>query len=148
MTVTREKLHISVHMSSGCNLLATAVVQQKVYGKLDFYYDAAPFLGPEIIYNFSYIFSPTYIPTYLPMKFVVLCHLSIIGTLIKSPVCSRTYEIPKKIGIPKKTHIKFQKKRGKKLEFQKKIHMKFQIVRGKIGICRFFLNWSGFEPIY
>ena len=34
------------------------------------------------------------------------------------------------------------------MEFQKKIHMKFQIVREKIGICRFFLNWSGFEPIY
>ena len=59
-----------------------------------------------------------------------------------------TYEIPKKIGIPKKFHIKFQKNRGKNLEFQKKIHMKFQIVREKIGICRFFLNWSGFEPIY
>ena len=37
----------------------------------------------------------------------------------------RTYEIPKKIGIPKKIHIKFQKNGGKKLEFQKKIHMKF-----------------------
>ena len=34
------------------------------------------------------------------------------------------------------------------MEFQKNIHMNFQIVREKIGICRFFLNWSGFEPIY
>ena len=54
----------------------------------------------------------------------------------------------KKLEFQKKIHIKFQKNGGKKLEFQKKIHMKFQIVREKIGICRFFLNWSGFDPIY
>ena len=72
----------------------------------------------------------------------------IIDTTNEESGLLQTNEIPKKIGIPKKIHIKFQKNGGKKLEFQKKIHMKFQIVRGKIGICRFFLNWSGFEPIY
>ena len=51
----------------------------------------------------------------------------------------------KKLEFQKNFHIKFQKNRGKNLEFQKKIHMKFQIVREKIGICRFFLNWSGFD---
>jgi vacuolar protein sorting-associated protein 26 len=30
----------------------------------------------------------------------------------------------------------------------KVLFTKFQIVREKIGICRFFLNWSGFDPIY
>ena len=30
------------------------------------------------------------------------------------------------------------------MEFQKN-YMKFQIMREKIGICRVFLNWSGFE---
>ena len=54
---SREKLHISVHTSSSCNLLTTAVVQQELWGKLDLYYDAAPFLGTEIIHNFSHIFS-------------------------------------------------------------------------------------------
>ena len=62
---------------------------------------------------------------------LLLSHLSIIGTLIKSLVCSRTYEIPKKNGIPKKWR--------KKIGIPKKIHMKFQIVRENIGVCRFSL---------
>ena len=61
------------------------------------------------------------------------------------PASYADWPTSKKVEIPKKIHIKFQKNGGKKLEFQKKIHMKFQIMREKIGICRFFLNWSGFE---
>ena len=57
--------------------------------------------------------------------------------------------------------MKFQKK-GENWEFQKKSYeitggkkwnykknrMKFQTMREKIGICRFFFNCSGFDPIY
>ena len=53
-------------------------------------------------------------------EYMVLSHLSIIGTLIKSPVCSKS--------------IWNSKKMGEKLEFQKKSHMKFQKNGKKIGI--------------
>ena len=53
----------------------------------------------------------------------------------------------KKLEFQKKFHIKFQKNGGKKIEFQKKSY-EIPNSEGKIGICRFFLNWSGFDPIF
>ena len=66
-----------------------------------------------------------YIHTY------ILSHLSIIGTIIKSPVCSKS--------------ICNSKKMGEKLEIQKKSHKKFQKNGGrKIGICRIVR----FQPVF
>ena len=82
---------------------------------------------------------------------LVLSHLSIIGTLIKSPVCSKSIWNSKKMGekleFQKKSHMKFQKN-GKKNGIPKKNSHEIPKNGGKIGIFRIFLEESGSKSIY